>query len=122
MDDRAYLLKLQRKYTKDDIVLYQKQEISKLQIELGQAKSYIEELEETIKNKEISPKQIEELKTSGWTKQFLENERINELLHQVKCLNDKLNEQKHIDHKKESIVWRDKYFSEVAKNLKTKDG
>lgn len=122
MDDREYLLKLQRKYTKDDIVLYQKQEISKLQIELGQAKSYIEELEETIKNKEISPKQIEELKTSGWTKQFLENERINELLHQVKCLNDKLNEQKHIDHKKESIVWRDKYFSEVAKNLKTKDG
>ena len=122
MDDRAYLLKLQRKYTKDDIVLYQKQEISKLQIELGQAKSYIEELEETIKNKEISPKQIEELKTSGWTKQFLENERINELLHQVKCLNDKLNEQKHIDHKKESIVWRDRYFSEVAKNLKTKDG
>ena len=122
MDDREYLLKLQRKYTKDDIVLYQKQEISKLQIELGQAKSYIEELEETIKNKEISPKQIEELKTSGWTKQFLENERINELLHQVNCLNDKLNEQKHIDHKKESIVWRDKYFSEVAKNLKTKDG
>ena len=122
MDDREYLLKLQRKYTKDDIVLYQKQEISKLQIELGQAKSYIEELEETIKNKEISPKQIEELKTSGWTKQFLENERINELLHQVKCLNDKLNEKKHIDHKKESIVWRDKYFSEVAKNLKTKDG
>ena len=121
MDDREYLLKLQRKYTKDDIVLYQKQEISKLQIELGQAKSYIEELEETIKNKEISPKQIEELKTSGWTKQFLENERINELLHQVKCLTDKLNEQKHIDHKKESIVWRDRYFSEVAKNLKTKD-
>ena len=82
MDDREYLLKLQRKYTKDDIVLYQKQEISKLQIELGQAKSYIEELEEIIKNKELSPKQIEELKTSGWTKQFLENERINELLHQ----------------------------------------
>ena len=122
MDDREYLLKLQRKYTKDDIVLYQKQEISKLQIELGQAKSYIEELEETIKNKELSPKQIEELKTSGWTKQFLENERINELLHQVKCLTDKLNEQKYIDHKKESIVWRDRYFSEVAKNLKTKDG
>jgi len=105
MDDRAYLLKLQRKYTKDDIVLYQKQEISKLQIELGQAKSYIEELEETIKNKEPF------IEKEDSTLQIVDGNTIKDLTKQVKSLYNKIN-----DHKKEVTFWRDKYLSETVKN------
>jgi ATP-dependent helicase/DNAse subunit B len=110
MDDLKILLKLQRKYTKHEIVAYQAQEIKNLQIEIGILKSTISELEDSIESKE----EIKLSKTKGWADN-LESDRITELLHQVRSLQKALEFEKKSDYKKEMIVWRDKFISLSAK-------
>ena len=105
MDDLKILLKLQRKYTKNEVVAYQAQEISKLQIQIGILKSTISELEDSIKtnnNKIVFSK--------GWSKD-IESERVAELLHQVHSLQKVLDAERKCDYKKEMEKWRDKYIA-----------
>lgn len=72
------LIKLERQYGKDEYVLTLKSEISQKSVEIGQLKSYIDELEDT-------NKQLRLLKDSISTEDKLEikkDSRIKELTHE----------------------------------------
>lgn len=110
MDDLKRLLKLQRNYSKDEIVAYQIQEIKNLQIEIGVLKSTIAELEDAAKV--IEAKKPEKVK--GWADNLVDD-RIDELLRQVNSLQKALDIERQADYKKQMIIWRDKFIALSAK-------
>lgn len=121
MTDTDHLLKMQRSYTSNEIIEYQKKVISDLQIEIGILKSTVAELEDKLKAGVVEPKvDINSLKTKGWTLQLLEIEYVAELKKQISSLQEIINNGKFPNYKKEVIIWRDRYFNELAKQNKEK--
>ena len=115
------LLKVHRKYSDSEIVSMQENKIREQSIEIGQLKSTIAELEDKII--EMEKVQVVKIdKEKGWTLQIAETEYISELKRQIKDLSNQIEKSTHRDYKKESRIWQERYFSEIAKNSKKQEG
>lgn len=111
------LLKVHRKYIDSEIVSMQENKIREQSIEIGQLKSTIAELEDKII--EMEKVQVFKIdKEKGWTLQIAETEYIIELKSQLKSLQNQIENSTHRDYKKESRIWQERYFSELAKQNK----
>lgn len=89
--DRA-LIRLNRKYGQDELVLSLKSEISSQNVQIGQLKSYIDELEDTIKDMrkalKMSPEEKYHYKREEAYKLILETNK-NLTKHLKACRKDK---------------------------------
>jgi hypothetical protein len=111
------LLKIHRKYSDNEIVALQDNKIKEQAIEIGQLKSHVAELEDTISSMEA--KQTVKIdKEKGWTLLIAETEYISELKASIKALQTQIENASHKDYKKEARIWQERYFSEIAKNSK----
>jgi len=94
------ILKLKRDYSKDEGMAFLNAELAKTRFELGECKSYIAELEDTIKSLKRHPKVVKSeepteklnvldlnaLKTKGWIKEVLKDEAMKALEEQIAAL------------------------------------
>lgn len=104
MFEDSVILRLRRAYSKDEAFAFMDAELKKTRFELGECKSHIAELEDTIKELKRHPKvtkpewspderltvhQLNELKTKGWIQEILKDEAMKELENQMKCLKER---------------------------------
>lgn len=80
------LIKLRRKYSKDEIVTYLFNKVSSLEIENGKLKSYIEEIEDSFENINELKKELKRLQyLSGQNLIILqENESLKKVLKEIR--------------------------------------
>lgn len=111
------LLKIHRKYSDNEIVALQDNKIKEQAIEIGQLKSHVAELEDTISSME-SKQVVKVDKEKGWTLLIAETEYIAELKSTIKALQTQIENASHKEYKKEARIWQERYFSEIAKKMK----
>lgn len=102
--DDPILLKLHRRYGKDEALKYLFEEISSLRFQLGEMASENAELSDLLSK----PSEPSEGKTA---KEWKKDDYVNELKKTIEGINKKKTQAK-----KDAIMWRDRYFSLLAKS------
>lgn len=111
------LLKIHRKYSDSEIIALHENKIKEQAIEIGQLKSLVAELEDTISSMEAE-KIVKIDKEKGWTLEIAETEYIADLKANINALVKQIETASHKDYKKEARIWQERYFNEIAKNNK----